>query len=34
MPIQTRSIPKQLLYLLIAFAGLLAILTLLAYWQV
>jgi hypothetical protein len=33
MPLQTRSVPRQIVYLTLALAGLTAILGLLAHWN-
>jgi hypothetical protein len=33
MPLETRSVPRQITYLVLALIGLLAVLNLLAYWQ-
>jgi hypothetical protein len=33
MPLETRSVPRQVVYLLLILIGLLAILNLLAHWQ-
>jgi hypothetical protein len=33
MPLETRSVPRQTVYLVLALIGLIAVLDLLAYWQ-
>ena len=33
MPLETRSVPRQIVYLVLALIGLLAVLDLLAHWQ-
>jgi hypothetical protein len=33
MPLETRSVPRQIVYLVLALVGLLAVLSFLAHWQ-
>jgi hypothetical protein len=33
MPLETRSVPRQIVYLVLALIGLFALLNLLAHWQ-